>query len=220
VGWLDPLAETPENLRLAVLTVSLTEGGQAARVSPDAAEKMVREASKIWEKNCGISFVPVKHFERDAAADGVEIRANDDDKIRVLRYKYAHVNYITTVFVDDLRHSSGGDDVGGIAAYPSGDRQAVTMAVPSRNIFAHELGHYFSLPHVADDGWDETRANDPFNLMFPGDFGDSVERVFAPVQCAQARRYLLGFEHLRALCRPDAQDPELSKTNCPAVSGF
>jgi hypothetical protein len=176
---------------------------------------MVRGASAAWSRDCGISFMPWKHFVKDASADQVPYRADGDADIRVLKYKYSHLNYITAVFSPSLKHNGDTDSQGGIADYPQSDRKAITMAWPSSSIFAHELGHYLNLPHVADDPWPETRDNDPYNLMFPGDFGDEIVRNFAPVQCAEAKRYILGFSHLRELCRPDASDPELSKSNCP-----
>jgi hypothetical protein len=189
-------------------------------VTEAQATQTVRLASEIWEKACGISFVPVRHFERDAEADGVAYRAQHDTELRDLRYKYAHINYVTVVFTTLLQHKPGDDYIGGNASYPRWDRTAVLMSQAKAQIFAHEMGHYLNLPHVADDGWDETRENDPFNLMFPGDFPENVERNLQPVQCAEAKRYLLGFAHLRELCRPDAADPELSKTNCPVINGF
>jgi hypothetical protein len=170
---------------------------------------MVQEASDYWESHCGLSFKHVAHFERDAAKDGMPTAAETNGDVRALAYRYSHLNYISAVFTGNINAFSDEDrTVGGLSVYPWGDRRAILMVGPYDGIFAHELGHYFSLGHVEDNGW---------NLMFPADLVSQMKYVLTPDQCADAKRYALGYAHHRELCRPDAADLELSKGNCPQI---
>lgn len=211
-AWLEPLADTPENLELAIFTVSLRKNAGANYPVPsESAVKMIQGSSDFWKAKCGISFKHVGHFERNADEDGAPTSAVGNGDIRDLQYRYSHVNYISAVFTKEIEFDIQSDDstVGGLAIYPWAlDRRAILMVGPYEGIFSHELGHFMGLEHI------KTNA---YNLMFPADVVNHDKHVLEADQCAEAKRYLLSYSHLRNLCRPSARDPELSKTNCPKI---
>lgn len=220
--WDEPLADIPENLALGVVSVSLSGKNIPARVTPEQAKRTIERASEFWSKTCGVKLISKAHFEKSADSLSIPLEADDDFKIAKVQLKLSSSkfddNYVVVVFVDKLQHTLAADDdfVGGIGQYPTkvGPRAPILMAAADGLILAHEFGHYTSLKHVDSKEWKDTPANNPWNLMFPADYEDSIDRTLIEAQCEQVKKHILGHDNFRTICRPESDDAELGKSNC------
>lgn len=208
--WAPPLADSPENLTIAIWTVGLRETPTSEiTLSAEQAKQSVEWASAIWEANCDIRFVHAGHSEIIPAAMGLPYVSKTVDDTSTMQDIFFDAKFVVVAYVPQILYENNGmpEKAIGVSTLP-GTAQSIlvhkSLALPQKVTLAHELGHYFGLRHVHDDEWEkETSASDRNNIMH---ITSSEGINLHPVQCEKAKKYLLGWRDYQELCRPYAHE--------------